>query len=159
MALYVWNWCRVEFQVTWYLADMAKADLLTLLSSITGLQCSSNGNNPMCCKCGLVCHDDVIKWKKISALLDLCAANSPVNSPHKGQWRRALLFYFIWAWTNGLVYNRDAGDLRWHRAHYYVTVMSRDGNPHLILLPANQHAVGSHWSLLEHNNLLKSLLN
>ena len=24
---------------------------------------------------------------------------SPVNSPHKGQWRRALMFYFICAWT------------------------------------------------------------
>ena len=47
----------------------------------------------------------------------------PVNSPHKGQWRGALMFCLIYAWTNGWVNNRDAGDLRRHRAHYDVTVM------------------------------------
>ena len=31
---------------------------------------------------------------------------------------------FLWsAWINGGVNNREAGDLRCHRAHYYVTVM------------------------------------
>ena len=48
---------------------------------------------------------------------------SPVNSPHKGQWRRALLFSLICAWINGWVNNREAGDLRHHCAHYDVTVM------------------------------------
>ena len=47
----------------------------------------------------------------------------PVDSPHKGQWRGALMFSLIFAWTNGRANNRDAGDLRRHRAHYYVTVM------------------------------------
>ena len=28
-----------------------------------------------------------------SALLALCVGNSPVNSPHKGQWRGVLMFY------------------------------------------------------------------
>ena len=34
--------------------------------------------------------------KTFSALLALCAGNSPapVNSPHKGQWRGALMFFF-----------------------------------------------------------------
>ena len=41
----------------------------------------------------------------------------PVNSPHQGQWRGALMFSFICAWTNGSVNNRDAGDLRRHNAH------------------------------------------
>ena len=49
--------------------------------------------------------------------------SSPVNSPHKGQWRGALMYSLIWAWTNGLVNNRNAGELRRHRAHYDVTVM------------------------------------
>ena len=49
---------------------------------------------------------------------------SPVNSPHKGQWRVALMFSLICSWTNGWVKNRDAGDLRRHRAHYDVTVMA-----------------------------------
>ena len=32
-------------------------------------------------------HDDVIKWNDFPRFL------SPVNSPHKGQWRRALVFF------------------------------------------------------------------
>ena len=55
-----------------------------------------------------------------------CAGNSPVtegNSPHTDQWRWALMFSLICAWTNGWVNNQDAGDLRRHRAHYDVTVM------------------------------------
>ena len=48
---------------------------------------------------------------------------SPVNSPHKCQWRGALMFSLICAWTNGWVNNRNAGDLRRHHADYDVTVM------------------------------------
>ena len=61
-----------------------------------------------------------------SALLALCAGNSPVpvNSPHKGQWRGALMFSLIYAWINDWVNNREAGDLRRHRCHYDVIVMS-----------------------------------
>ena len=64
-----------------------------------------------------------------SALLALCAGNSPVpvNSPHKGQWRGALMFAFICAWINDWVNNREAGDLRRHRGHYDVSVMCRLG--------------------------------
>ena len=49
---------------------------------------------------------------------------SPVDSPNKGQWRRALMFSLICAWTNSLANNRDVSDLRCHCAHYDVTVMS-----------------------------------
>ena len=49
----------------------------------------------------------------------------PVNSDHKGQWRGALMFSLICAWTTGWVYNRDTGDLRRHSVHYDVTVMRR----------------------------------
>ena len=48
---------------------------------------------------------------------------SPVNSPHKGQWRRALVFSLICVWINGWINNIEAGDLRHYRAHYDVTVM------------------------------------
>ena len=56
-----------------------------------------------------------------SALLAICAGNSPVpgESPHKGQWRGALMFSLICTWIN----NREAGDLRRYRAHYDVIVM------------------------------------
>ena len=50
---------------------------------------------------------------------------SPVISPHKGQWRGALMFSLIYAWINGWVNNREAGDFRRHSAHYDVTVMIR----------------------------------
>ena len=49
---------------------------------------------------------------------------SPVNSPHKGQWRGTLKFSLICAWTNGWINNLDASDLTRHRAHYDVTVMN-----------------------------------
>ena len=50
---------------------------------------------------------------------------SLVNSPNKGQWRGTLMFPFICAYTNGRVNNRDAGDLRRHRAHYDVTLIEQ----------------------------------
>ena len=64
------------------------------------------------------------QMKTSSALLAICAGMSPpVNSPHKGQWSGALMFPSICAWINGCVNNREAGDLRRHRAHYDVTIM------------------------------------
>ena len=48
---------------------------------------------------------------------------SPVNSPHKGQWRRALMFSLICTRINGWVNNGEADDLRRCLAHYDVTVM------------------------------------
>ena len=68
-------------------------------------------------------HDDVIKT--FSALLALCAGNSPVpvNFPHNGQWRGALMFSLICVWINDWVNNREAGDLRRHCGHYDVNVM------------------------------------
>ena len=48
---------------------------------------------------------------------------SLMNSPHKGQWHRALMFSLICAWTNGWVNNRKAGDFRRNRAHYDVIIM------------------------------------
>ena len=48
---------------------------------------------------------------------------SPVNSPHKGQWRGALMLFLICAWINCWVNNHGAGDLRGYRAHNDVIVM------------------------------------
>ena len=48
---------------------------------------------------------------------------SPVNSPHTDQWRGALMFSLICAWTGNWVNNQDAGDLRRYRTHYDVTAM------------------------------------
>ena len=48
---------------------------------------------------------------------------TPVDCPHKCQWREALMFSLICAWENGWTNKRYAGDLRRHRAHNDVTVM------------------------------------
>ena len=70
-------------------------------------------------------HDDVIKWKHFPRYWPFVPGihRSPVNSPHKGQWRGALMLLLICAWTNNWVNNSEAGDLRRHRAHYDVSVM------------------------------------
>ena len=71
-------------------------------------------------------HYDVIKWKYFPRYWPFVREihRSPVNSPHKGQWRGALMFSLTCAWIHGWVNNRTAGDLRRHRAHYVVTVTS-----------------------------------
>ena len=73
-------------------------------------------------------HQTTMTWcrhqmETFSALLALCAGNSPVNSPHNGQWRGALMFSRICAWIKGWINNLEAGDLRRHRAHNDDTVM------------------------------------
>ena len=71
-------------------------------------------------------HDDVIKWKHFPHYCPYVRGihRTPVNSPHKGQWRGALMFFFvICAWINGWVNNREAGVLRRHYAHYVVIVL------------------------------------
>ena len=71
-------------------------------------------------------HDDVIKWKHFLRHWPFVRGihRSPVNYPHKGQWRGALMFSLICAWINPWVNNRQAGALRRHRAHYDVTVIA-----------------------------------
>ena len=69
-------------------------------------------------------YDDVFKWKYFPRHRPFVRGihRSPVNSPHKGQWRRAFMFSLICTWINGWVNNRDVGDLRRNRAHYDITV-------------------------------------
>ena len=57
------------------------------------------------------------QMETFSVLLALCVGNSPVTGEFPSQ--RPV----ICAWINGWLNNREAGDLRRHRAHYDVTVM------------------------------------
>ena len=70
-------------------------------------------------------HDDVIKWKHFPRNWPFVREihRSPVNFPHKGQWRGALMFSLIYAWINDWVNNRKAGDLRRQHGHYDVIIM------------------------------------
>ena len=70
-------------------------------------------------------HDNVIKWKHSlhywpSVMGIHC---SLVDSPHKSQWHRALVFSLVCACINGWVNNWDACDLRCPHTHYDVAVM------------------------------------
>ena len=70
-------------------------------------------------------HDDVIKWKHFPRNWPFVRKihRSPVNFPHKGQWRGALMFSLIYVWINDWANNREAGDLRRQHGHYDVIVM------------------------------------
>ena len=54
----------------------------------------------------------------------LCGEFTGPQWIHKGQWRRTLVFSLICARINDWVNNREAGDLRRHRTHYDVIVMT-----------------------------------
>ena len=75
-----------------------------------------------------------------SALLAICAG----NSPHKDQWHGALMFSLMCVWINSWVNNRKAGDVRRYSAHYDVSeilmgisVMTRNRMACVVLLVKN----------------------
>ena len=70
-------------------------------------------------------HDDVIKWNHYPRYWPFVRGihRSPVNSPHKDQWRGALMFSLICACIDRWVNNREVGDLWRYHAHYDVIVV------------------------------------
>ena len=66
------------------------------------------------------------KMETFSALLALCARNSPITGefPAQRAVTRSFDISLIFAWINDWVNNREVGDSRPHRAHYDVIVMS-----------------------------------
>ena len=63
------------------------------------------------------------QMETFSALLAICTGITG-GFRRKGQWRGALMFSLIYVWTERWVNNRASGDLRRHRTHYDVTVVS-----------------------------------
>ena len=86
------------------------------------------------CSTGCQDHDDVIKWKHFQShwLFVRGSHRSPVNSPHKAQWRGVLEVFFISAWTHGWVNNREASGLRRHRTHCDIISMWRKNKAHVL---------------------------
>ena len=78
-----------------------------------------------------------------SALLALCAG----NSPHKGQWRGALMYSLICIWIKAGENNGEVGDLWRHRAHHDVIVMLplRRRNAFPITDPWWRDIIGNRW--------------
>ena len=116
------NWPREEFYMT---QSIWKGGQSTVYICGFG---DGDGDGTTCyCEVETVWrfHDDVIKWKYFPHYWSFVWGihRWPVNSPHKGQWRRALMFSLIYAQINGWVNNHEAGDLRCRRAHYDVNVI------------------------------------
>ena len=105
-------------------------------TGVTDVKSTSVRVMAWCCQLNLVNNKGLIHWRVFSVVMMTSSMRnifrvtgilrgihrSPMNSPHKGQWRGALMFSLICAWINGCAYNRDAGDLRRHGAHYYVVI-------------------------------------
>ena len=92
-------------------------------------------------------YDDVIKWKHFSCYWPFVRGihRSPMNSPHKGQWRGALMFSLICARLNGWANHRDGGDLRRHRFHYDITAMLRECVWYLVSIMKHDVSVWNIW--------------
>ena len=105
-------------------------------------------------------HDDVIKWKHFPRYWPFVRGihRSPVNSPHKGQWRGALMFTLICARINGWVNNGEAGDLRRNRAHYDVIVMFQPIESTFARIPSKKQML-EHCSNDDITNILLYLHN
>ena len=84
-------------------------------------------HHPITCRWGFPeCANMMTSSKgNISCVTGPLWGESPVDSPHKGQWCGTLLISLICAWTNGWANNRDASDLKHHHADYDVIVMNR----------------------------------
>ena len=100
----------MAFSFIYFILDFYAADANFALMKTKGLNCRPSK-----------LHDDVIKWKHFPRYWPFVRGIH--RSPHKGQWRGALMFSLISAWINGWVNNRGAGDLGRNRAHYDVIVM------------------------------------
>ena len=117
MCLDIWKlkWVNGILLLMWWICNVTSTVGYTCTFSLRLL--SSPGS---------FIHDDVIKWKHFPRYWPFVRGihRSPVNSPHKGLWRGALMFSLICAWINRWVNNREAGDLRRYCAHYDLIVMS-----------------------------------
>ena len=85
------------------------------------------------------CYAETTWWRHqmetFSALLALCAGNSPVTGefPAQRPVTRSFGVFFDLRLTNGWVNNRNVGDLRHHFAHYDVTVMELKLHTHITI--------------------------
>ena len=102
--------------------DVIVTKFCTWLNSCATIACEKGCSNLMACNW-------IITWwrhqmKTYSALLAICAGNSPASGefPAQRPVTRSLIFSLICVWINGWVNNREAGDLR-RCACYDVIVM------------------------------------
>ena len=89
---------------------------------------------------GVGLHDDVIKWKHFPRYWPFVRGihRPPVNFPHKGQWRGALMFSLICVWRNDWVNSREADNLRRQRDNYFCHCNAKS----YLLLPWHRDHMG-----------------
>ena len=114
--------CRIKLPTkTFYIGVYLAPQLLMLTLIYESLPHKNN----VICHMFSVTHDYVMKWKHFPRYWSFVREirRSPVNYPHKCQWRGVLMFSLICTWLSGWVNNKEPCDLRRHCVHYYVTVM------------------------------------
>ena len=92
----------VSCNVTWDWPPPMREDVINVVSSHIGSDCSHVIWGMVDHSCSHGPHDDVTKCKHFPRYWPFVWGihRSQVNSPHKGQWRGALMFPLICAWTN-----------------------------------------------------------
>ena len=124
------GWKTRVFMVS-NLSSMVLREIVDITTYVAAVDDRINTMRTLRFECMWLLHGDFIKWKHFLCYWPFMRGIhwSPVNSPHKGQWRRALMFSLICTWINGCVNNREAGDLRRHHAHYDVILMFDSAEP------------------------------
>ena len=94
------------------------------------------------------CHDDVIEWKHFSRYWPFVRGTdrSPVNSPHKGQWRGALVFSMICSWINSWV-KKSRGCWLWRHCN--------GGIANCLLADAAHHYPAHPWKCVTYQCIAK----
>ena len=88
----------------------------------TGSICSNSSLVRTCAwrRIGLISHVEIIKWKYFPRYWPFVRGihRSPVDSLHKGQWRGALMFSLILAWTNSSTVEQNTVECRYNAVQY-----------------------------------------
>ena len=106
---------------------------------------------------GSISHDGVIKRKHFPRCWSFVRwiHRSPVNFPRKGQWRGALIFSLICAWINGWVNSHEAGDVKRHRGHYDVTVITANCGGTSMHFFFYKHITTNHTTLVKSVKMIR----
>ena len=115
-----WQWCNCKLALV-----PVKWPWRVWVKSTDSKPQQDTTQSKLCAKYFFSVHDDVMKWKYFPRYWPFVREihRSPVNFPHKGQWRGALMFTLICDRMNGWVNNHEAGDSRRYLAHCDVIVM------------------------------------
>ena len=120
-------------------------------------------HRPICFRRTNEKHHEVIKWKHFPRYWPFVRGIHPslVNSPHKGQWRGALMLSLTCTWIHSWVNNCEAVDLRRHHARFDVIVMEHEKNKMTLdndaVMLSFDLSLLSDWTCCETNSHLRMI--